>query len=149
MKLAKSNLDGCVFGRVDYSGSLNMLRQKINSPKITQDVLTASKLAKKNDLEFVVGGGVSIEAIPVLKKFKSTHLSRFETRKVVFSSEALDIKDISTGLLTAVEFELNWLKNKREYYKVIFDEDKLRIHMLESRWKSLIEGRKNNIRLAS
>ena len=149
MKLAKSNLDGCVFGRVDYSGSLNMLRQKINSPKITQDVLTASKLAKKNDLEFVVGGGVSIEAIPVLKKFKSTHLSRFETRKVVFSSESLDIKDISTGLLTAVEFELNWLKNKREYYKVIFDEDKLRIHMLESRWKSLIEGRKNNIRLAS
>ena len=155
IKLAKNNLDGCVFGRVDYTASKNMKpskcgsRNKINSPKISNDVLKASKMSKNNGLDFVDGGGVSIDALPVLRKFKSSHLTRFETRKIVFSADALDIKNIDTGLLSAVEFELNWLKNKREYYKVIFDEDKLRIHMLESRWKSLIEGRKSNIRLAS
>ena len=70
---------------------------------------------------------------------KETHLTRFETRKIVFSAESLDSDAIERGLLSAVDFELNWLKNKREFYETIFNEDETRIEMLESRWKSLIE----------
>ena len=32
-----------------------------------------------------------------------------------------------------------WLKNKREFYKMIFDEDAARLTMLEARYKKLIE----------
>jgi hypothetical protein len=41
----------------------------------------------------VVGGGVSIDALGFFKKSKKYNLTRFETRKIIFSSDALDIKE--------------------------------------------------------
>ena len=54
-------------------------------------------------------------------------------RKIIFSGESLSFKNISTGLLKAVEFELLWLKSKRRYYHRVKDEDEKRILMLEKR----------------
>jgi hypothetical protein len=137
--LAKNNLNGCVFGRVDYSGSLGIKTNDINSEEqITRDVVKIADLCVQHDMELVVGGGVSIDAIDCLKKIREHKLSRFETRKVIFSSAALSFENISTGLLKAVEFELLWLKNKREFHETIFREDKTRIEMLELRWKKLL-----------
>jgi len=77
--------------------------------------------------------------LDALRTIKEINLTRFETRKIIFSADALDIPTIDKGLLTAVEFELSWLKNKRAFYEVIFTEDEIRIQMLESRWKELLE----------
>ena len=96
---AENNVNGCVFGRVDYSGSLGISRDNIENTTLTKNI----------------------------------HLTRFETRKIVFSSEALDLKDIEKGLSLAVEFELLWLKNKRQFYSQIYIEDENRINMLEKR----------------
>jgi len=122
MAAAKPGVNGIVFGRVDFSGSLGLSRDAINSDDITK---------------YVVGGAVSIDALDVLKEVRAEHLTRFETRKVVFLAEALDQEDVQQGLLNAVHFELLWLLNKREYYGSIFREDEKRIEMLESRWKML------------
>ena len=81
----------------------------------------------------MVGGGISNKSIETLRKIKNIHLTRFETRKIVFSSEALDLKDIEKGLSLAVEFELLWLQNKRQFYSQIYIEDESRINMLEKR----------------
>ena len=77
-----------------------------------------------------------------LKTIEKHRLTRFETRKIIFSADALYLEKISTGLLKAVEFELMWLKNKREFHEMIFGEDKNRIDMLELRWKTLLTNLK-------
>jgi len=129
-------INGWVFGRVDYTMSQGMDRDDINSSeKITNSVIEVAKHAKQNNLNLVVGGAVSIDAVNILKDVKKIHLDRFETRKVIFSSDALEVKDLKTGMLEAINFELLWLKNKKNYYGSIFEEDDKRIKMLTDRWK--------------
>jgi DeoR/GlpR family transcriptional regulator of sugar metabolism len=116
--------------------SQGMNRDDINSrEKITNSVIEVAKHAKKNDLNLVVGGAVSIDAVSILKEVKKVHLDRFETRKVIFSSDALEVNDLSKGMLEAINFELLWLKNKKNYYGSIFQEDDKRIKMLSARWE--------------
>ena len=133
----KNGLDGVVFGRVDFTGSLGLSRDNISDRKITNYAIEVAKQAKNKSLDFVVGGAVSIDTIESLKEIDEHYLTRFETRKIIFDANALKIKDIEKGLKLAVNFELLWLLNKRDYYQVITDEDNKRIDMLESRWKLL------------
>jgi hypothetical protein len=129
--------DGVVFGRVDFSGSIGTGRDGIESERVTASVETAARACLEHGLQFVVGGAVSIDALANLQRFKAVHLTRFETRKVVFSGAALDSPNLSQALRQAVHFELLWLLNKREYYGLMHREDQTRIEMLESRWKVL------------
>ena len=134
---SKPGCDGIVFGRVDYSGSIGSGRDGIESEEVTKTVEAVARACSDRDVEFVVGGAVSIDALPNLQRFKNIRLDRFETRKVVFSGAALDYPNLSEALRQAVHFELLWLLNKREYYGLMHKEDQKRIEMLESRWKVL------------
>lgn len=141
--LAIENLDdlaGIILGRVDMTGSLGMDRDDINTAAIAtiaQDLFTK---AKEKGLQCIVGGGVSAETIPFIKGITPGLVDYYETRKVIFKCpEALN-GSYDKGILKAVGFELMWLKNKRDFYGMIYEEDRNRIDMLQSRYDKLIDA---------
>ncbi len=133
-------ISGIVLGRTDMTGSLHMSKDDINSEVILNYAKKIADLTLKYNKEFVIGGGVSADSLPFFNKIQKNALSRFETRKVIFNAkEALKNEHISKGILKAVGFELMWLKNKREFYGMIFEEDNERITVLKKRYKTSIQ----------
>ena len=133
IEAARGHVDGVVFGRVDFTLSRGMLRDAINERSITDAVLQVATACADANLELVVGGSVSTDAISALREIQAIRLDRFETRKVIFTGEAIQSPSIQAGIRNAVEFELAWLKNKRDYYGSIAVEDEKRIAMMEAR----------------
>ena len=129
--------NGLVFGRVDFAGSLGLGRSGIESEEVIRRAEHAASACQQAGIDFVVGGAVSIDALSNLKRLNAIHLTRFETRKVVFDGNALSKPNLESALKDAVHFELLWLLNKRDYYGFIHKEDETRINMLEARWKVL------------
>ncbi len=131
-------LDGVVLGRIDMAGSLGLARDDVNSQEMQQVAHRVFTAAKVLGLECAMGGGVAREALPFMREL-GTLLDRYETRKVIFGCPAALGDDAEAGILKAVGFELMWLKNKRDFYGSIFEEDRTRIEMLEARYERLIE----------
>lgn len=117
-------------GRVDFTASLGYGRDYINSEKIMKYTRIMLEKARKHSIMAGMGGGISPEAIPVIKQLGDV-LEKFETRKVVFGyTEDLDIKK---GLELAMEFEILYLKNKATLYEKMALDDVERIKMMEKR----------------
>lgn len=133
LPMAKAGVDGVVFGRVDFTLSRGLARGQINDRQITDAVLKAAHACADHDLELVVGGSVAVEAIAALREIRKVRLDRFETRKVIFDGAAVEAANFEAGIANAVSFELAWLKNKRDYYQTIANEDLARIRMIEER----------------
>lgn len=124
---------GMVFGRVDFAGSMGRKRDFVNTDEMITYVCGVAEVARKHDLDLVVGGGVSPDSIQALRKVRQIRLDRFETRKVIFDAAILEGNDAALAMEHAIEFELLWLKNKRDYYQTIASEDEQRIQMMEMR----------------
>ena len=133
------SLDGIVMGRVDLTGSLGLSREEINSDTVLNITKELFIKSSAKGLENAVGGGVSAHSIPFFQSLQPGTLNRFETRKVIFQCPGALNSSPDKGILKAVGFELLWLRNKRDFYNAISTEDSVRLNMLETRYRTLIE----------
>jgi hypothetical protein len=77
----------------------------------------------------------------LLSSVLTSRLDRFETRKVIFDATVVEQPAVaSAGMELAIEFELLWLKNKRDYYQTIASEDADRIVMMERRQQGAMKA---------
>jgi hypothetical protein len=132
------SLDGIVLGRVDLTGSMGLDRNSVNGKQILDICLKMAAMAKAKKKHVVVGGAVSVHSMEFFKTFPPGHLDRYETRKVVFSCPAA-LNNPEEAFLKAVEFEIAWLKNKKQHYGAIHREDDARLVMMEERYRASIE----------
>lgn len=133
-------LDGIVLGRVDMTRSMGLTREDINHPAILDIARHLFTQAKTKSLECVIGGGVSAETLQFIEQLPPGLVDRYETRKIIFQYPEASGEKGEKGILKAVGFELMWLKNKRDFYGMIFEEDRLRIELLQSRYDKLIRA---------
>lgn len=117
-------------GRVDFTGSLGYARDRINTPEITEYVRTMLQKAKSHNIMAGMGGGVDLDALSVVASLTDI-LEKFETRKIVFGYDP--DTNYKKGLFLAMEFELLYLQNKRDFYQNMASEDVTRIQMMEKR----------------
>ncbi len=127
----KEHIDSVSVGRVDFSASLGLSRDAINTDEVTPYLETMLRKCHAAGIKAGFGGGVSPETIPVFEKVKDI-LYKFETRKVVF--RYFDELQVVDALILAMEFELLYLKNKNNLYTYLREEDVKRIEMLEKRY---------------
>lgn len=128
-------LDGIVIGRVDFVSSMGLDRKAVNSDEVFATAKDLLIKAKDRNMSCVVGGAIATDSLPFLRNFPEGLIDRYETRKICFQCPQALGQEADKGITKAVEFELLWLQNKRNYYKAISEEDNKRISMLEKRFK--------------
>lgn len=133
------NLSGIVVGRGDMACSLGLTREDVNSDVIFEITSELCLKAKQRALKCTIGGGVSAETLLFIEKMPPGLIDCYETRKVIFKNPEKIEEREKNGILKAVGFEMMWLKNKRDYYGMIFEEDKIRLQTLQSRYEKSIE----------
>ena len=125
-------LVGVTIGRVDLSGSMGLARSEVDSERFFEICRDICRQARTRRLRTTLGGAISSRSIDFITRLNHEQLlDRFETRKVVFRSDA--VAHGERIFRKAIEFELLWLKSKRRYYSRIREEDESRIAMLEKR----------------
>jgi len=128
------DLDGIVLGRSDMLGSLGLAKKDINSEQVFNIAKNLVLKANKAGLKFVIGGNVNSDSLDFFRRLPKDNFIGFETRKVIFKCpEALGDK-AEEGINKALQFELLWLENKKNYYATIAAEDDSRIDNLQLRF---------------
>lgn len=128
-------IDGIVLGRTDMAESLHYPKTEINGSKIFEMAKTISQKMEKMEKLFIIGGKIDALSLPFFKSLP--YLSGYETRKIIFDAKnALASQQAEEGILKALEFEMEWLKNKQESF-FPRQEDSARIKILESRYKKV------------
>ena len=125
-------IDGVVLGRTDLTESMALNSCDIDSESILKIANDVAVKSKEHGKKFIIGGGVSPMSIAFFKKL-GAELDKYETRKIVFSSESLYSGRAEEGIIKALKFEQHWIKNKN----ILTSNDNARIKVIESRIECL------------
>ena len=132
LAINSNSFAGVVFGRSDFSASLGLGIESIETESVNKPGLSIARSCKLNNLKFALGGSITEKSIANIMSFKSVHLTRLETRKIVFDSAYLTTINLRDAIKLALEFELLWLVNKSNHYSLLSKEDEERIRRLRA-----------------
>lgn len=128
-----SQLYGVTVGRVDLVSSMDKDRSYVNDDEIYKLTKRVAIKAKEKGLKVCVGGAISTDSLPFLKKLHSEGLlDKFETRYAIFDP-SITLKNLSKALSKAQMFEYEWLMVKHEHYTTYANQDLKRIQMIQER----------------
>lgn len=126
------DLTGIVVGRFDMAKSIGLECKDCNGDKIFQLVNDIAVRMQATRKIFTVGGGVSVESLEFFKNI-SAPIQRIETRKIIFDADYLIKSSDEEAIIKAVNFEMLWLRLKRENYGFKSIKDSKRLEILQNR----------------
>lgn len=122
------SITGVVLGRSDLTASLKMDKSTVNCDMIFDRATMLQGFCHTHNKTFIVGGNVDLMSLPFFKKL--LYISAFETRHIIFDSSLIkDNKGFEENLLLALQFEIEWIKNKEYLTK----KDTLRLQQLNNK----------------
>ena len=129
LKAGGGFLTGVTVGRSDLSGSMGIERKDIEGEEVFKatDIL----ITKSRNFGLVTnfGGNIGVESVPFIRRLEGK-IDRYETRKVVITPEG-DAEHMKAQIRHALNFELEYLKFKSEYYRLMSEEDSARIARMQ------------------
>ena len=125
-----SDISGIVFGRSDMAASMDLTLEQTDSDIMFNMAYNMSEKMLSAKKDFIIGGNIT----PKTSEFfaKLPYCTKFETRKIIFDNSKTSI-NLSDGIIKAINFEIMWIKNRRENYGIILQDDEKRINTLKHR----------------
>jgi len=133
---AINKLSSITVGRGDLVQSYNMDRYNgaVDSDEIFDITRNTFKLAREKNLGCAMGGSMTVGSERFVNRLVDENLlDIFETRNVMVKCEALKKYKFSDIIESALDFELNYLKFKYNYWDKLISHDKLRIQRLSKK----------------
>ena len=124
----KNFLKTVTVGRSDLSASMGIDRGEIESSPVFDATKELLLISKKYGFITNFGGNIGVESIPFILKLVDI-AERFETRKVIIRVDD-NYDRIRNAIATALNFELQYLINKKTYYTRLSIEDEARIERM-------------------
>jgi 4-hydroxy-2-oxoheptanedioate aldolase len=127
------NIHNITIGRSDLSSSIMNEKIDQNSEEITEIILSVGKRLKNKNIKLTVGGGINKRSIEIFKKKKIwSVVDKLETRKIILDTKSM----LKNGALNeCINFETNYIINKKDIYNLKIRDEIKRLQNLKSRKK--------------
>lgn len=129
LQVGEGFLTGVTVGRSDLSASMGISKEDIEAGEVFNATYQMVTKSKEKGLITNFGGNIGVESIPFIRKM-GANIDRFETRKIVISPNQSD-EMLKKAIQSSLEFELEYLKFKSEYYGAMASEDSNRLARLK------------------
>ena len=134
LKLAKTNLNGIIVGRSDFSKSYNLDKSDCDSEFIFYKVKDIFLKSKKEKLQTTLGGNISTKSVNFIKEMYSNNLlDKIETRNIVLKLNDNNIFQLDQTIQSILKFEIEWNEFKRNKMISSLNELDNRIKLLNNR----------------
>lgn len=134
LKLAKTNLNGIIVGRSDFSKSYNLNKSECDNEFIFDKVKNIFSKSKKEQLQTTLGGNISTKSVDFIKQMYSSNLlDKIETRNIVLKLNDNNISQLDQTIQAILKFEIEWIEFKRNKIFLSLKELDNRIKLLNDR----------------
>jgi len=112
-------LKGVVVGRSDLAGSFNLSKSKVDSNKIFNLLQLKLKKIKNKKKLIKMGGSITTKSKKfIVELFNKKLIDRVETRNIEMKLNKKSLKNFDTIIPLIFNFEIEWMKYKKETFKL-------------------------------